>query len=833
MERSKAQREISRMVKTFKLRIGSYCYDLREQQLRNAAGELCKLRYQSIQVLHQLALRVNTLVSKRELFSTVWPDLCVTDDSLVQCIADIRRALVDNDHCLLQTFPRRGYLLVAQAQETKTLVQTVTEELSPFIGRELELQELHALLADPLCRLLTIVGMGGIGKSRLVKKLAKQWSADSTYSVCLVELAVLQDAAFIPQAIATSLGIAIQGIRTPLEQLQLALASLQLVLVLDNMEHLVAEESICQSLLEASPQLKIVVTSRRPLQVYGEWLYYLRGLSIPPNVSFYQSAAVLLFLQTARRISHDFSPTAQDQDAITAICYWTGGMPLGIEIAASWLRHLSCVEILAEIQARLATATQGAEPQTLNPTYPLVKIIQQTWQMLSPREQSILCGLSLFRGTFTRQAAVAITQAELEDFSSLIDKSLLSRDKDGYYVLHEVMRQYVAEQWPVAPTLQHTLVRRFVYYYVDMANALDASLGTQQLNSITQFQNEHTNFRECLRVCIRSTQTDLLQLGLELVGALGTFWFLANHWQEAYHWAERFLALDLDVSAGVKARALSAAGGIAVVLDQHAMAQSYLQNSIQLLEPLGPSQTLARSLAALGVLRRLQQRYLEAIQCGQRSIRLFTLLQDEGGCQFNWVNIGHSFLCLGQYEQGVAALEQCISLNQRVGLTLSMPYALVNLGRLHWKLLQFGLARAYLQQSITLSEQLGILLYRAQALCILGWVELAEGQVQQALLWLRASLADYIQLGDREGQADVLFGISIAKTLLHDKPLAWQCITVADHIIQQWQISNTANNHALLGAARQTLQQTLSDDEQVLYRNLGLTSSLETLLASV
>ena len=91
------------------------------------------------------------------------------------------------------------------------------------------------------------------------------------------------------------------------------------------------------------------------------------------------------------------------------------------------------------------------------------------------------------------------------------------------------------------------------------------------------------------------------------------------------------------------------------------------------------------------------------------------------------------------------------------------------------------------KQSIALSEQLGILLYRAQALCILGWVELAEGQVQQALLWLRASLADYIQLGDREGQADVLFGIGIAKTLLHDKPLAWQCIAVADHIIQQWQ----------------------------------------------
>lgn len=816
------------------LQIGNCYYDLNQQQLSTLDGKPCILRHQSLQVLHYLATSANQLVSKDELFANVWKGIYVTDDSLVQCVAEIRQRLQDKKHQLLKTLPKRGYILIASEQAViKTTVRF--DELLPLLGRNQELQHLEQMLLDPACRLITLLGFGGMGKSRLAKALVKTSALQFPQGIYFIELAAVQCAQLIPSAIATGIGLRLQGQRSHLEQLQRALVSQQALIILDNCEHLLLdEEHLCQGLLSACPQLKILITSRKPLQVYGEWVYRLQGLRVTPLVQATNTCpSFALFVQTARRVHYGFNPSREEQTLILEICRLVNGMPLGIEIAATWLKHLSCAEVLMELTQQLKTLHASTESEA---TSALNQVVTQSWQMLSQREQRILQMLALFRGGFSREAASALTGANLGDYSGLIDKSMLNRNPSGHYVLHEVMRQY-ASHLRVSEDSSGLIAQRFVEYYLELASSSDAGiLGGRQLAIIQQLTQEHDHFRECLSLCITAKQvstTGLADLGLKLAGNLGMFWFLSNHWQEGFGWLERFLGLNRNTPPSLaQGMTLLAAGGISAVLDKHRLADQYVGAGQIMAERFGGGLASARGWFVLSILRRLQGRYLESVEAGQRSMRLFMDAGDEGGYQINLVNVGHAFLKLGQEDQAIKFFEECISLNQKIGLTLSMPYALINLGRVNAQLKQAQAARAYLQQSIQLTDQLGFLLYRAQAFCILGWLELGEGNIEPALKAFQTSMADYLQLGDQEGQIAVMLGIGVLKAFQHDLKMAWQCIAVAENLAQHLHLQSLTEYQALLNEAKKRIQQGLSESELVLQRNFALVKGLEGLFNS-
>lgn len=816
------------------LQIGNYYYALDQQQLSDSHGQVCTLRYQSLQVLHYLASHANQQVSKEEFFAKVWKGACVTDDSLVQCIAEIRQVLQDKKHELLRTLPRRGYILMA-AERITPKVSAVFEELLPLLGRHQELQHLEQMLLDPACRLITLLGFGGMGKSRLAKALIKSSITQFPQGVYFVELTAVQCPQLIPSAIATSMGLSLQGQRSHLEQLQRVLASQQALIILDNFEYLLPDEELCQSLLGACPHLKLLVTSRRPLQVYGEWIYRLQGLMVTPLVQAATTCpSFALFVQSAKRANYNFTPSLEEQTLILEICRLVNGMPLGIEIAASWLKHLSCAEVLTELKQQLTTLNSSADQEVASA---LNQIVTQSWQMLSPREQRIMQILSLFRGQFSREVASALTGAHLGDYSGLIDKSMLSRNPTGHYALHEVMRQY-ASQLRVAEDQYLTSTQRFIEYYLELAITADVGiLGGQQLSIIQQFTQEHDHFRECLSLCMVSHEAvapALPDLGLKLVGALGLFWFLANHWQEGHRWSERFINLHQAAQPSLaQGMALLVAGGISALLDKHTLAERYVSTGHALAVRFGDHVHSARGLFVLSVLRRLQGRYLESVEYGQQSMRLFMDCGDEGGYQINLANVGHALLKLGRYDQAIKLFEECISLNQKIGLTLSMPYALISLGRVHVQLKQASIARTYLQQSIHLTDQLGFLLYRAQAFCILGWLELSEGNIETALNLLKKSMQDYLQLGDQEGQIAVMLGIGVINTFQGQLKLAWQCIVAAEDLARHLKLQGFIEHQALLSEAKQRIRQGLSMNELVLQRHLGLIKGLEDLFNSM
>ena len=811
------------------LQLNQHRYYPQQQKLEDNKGQEVTIRPQSLEVLHLLANNPGETVSKDEIFATVWQNISVTDDSLVQCISDIRRTLGDTERTLLKTIPRRGYSL----DTSPPLFIQMPGDLLPFYGRSEEIKELHSMLTDPSCRLLNLVGMGGMGKSRLAKILGKQLSTEFNHGSCLVELASIQQAELIPQTIANALGASIQGSRRPLEQLIRVLQQQELLLILDNIEHLLPNVQFCQLLLESCAGLKILITSREPIQVYGEWIYPLHGLSTSSsNQQEEDLAAYSLFVQSARRNNPHYHPTSQDKAPILRICQLVSGMPLGIEIAATWAQHLSCSEILEELQ-RSQLASQSADVQGTVNGSSLCQVLQQSWDRLNPREQKIMQTLALFRGTFTHTAASSVAGIELDDYAGLINKSMISRNSAGDYSLHEVMRQYASERC-FANNHYHQLTSHFIDFHLEIAETADADiLGGQQLSNIVQLESNHPNLRECLYLCSPDAgkhKAARPELGLKMVGHLGTFWFLSNHWKEGQRWAESFLAFDSSATPSlIRANALLAAGGLSVLLDNYAIAERHLTIGTDMAASFGSSVMQARGLAATAVLRRLQGHHQQAIECGQQSMRLFESVNNEGGYQFNLGNLGQALSDIGRYDEAVTALEECIELNQRIGPTISLPYALVNLGRLHWKQQQADVAKAYLLQAIQIADKLGILLYRAQAVCTLGWIAMTEGNAFEAQAHFTASAMDYLVLGEREGLADVMKGMVVAKTSLGELPEATQFMVVAEAQINDWPVPLSTNNHALFLASKQRLEKDLNTTEQTLYRNLGLAMSPEEL----
>ena len=811
------------------LQLNKHRYYPQQQKLKDSKGQEVTIRPQSLEVLHLLAKNLGETVSKDEIFTTVWQGISVTDDSLVQCISDIRRALGDSQRTILKTVPRRGYSL----DISPPLFIQMPGDLLPFYGRNEELTELHSMLTDPSCRLLALVGMGGMGKSRLAKILGKQLATEFSGGSCFVELASIQQAELIPQTIANALGTSIQGTRKPLEQLVRILQQQELLLILDNIEHLLPDVQFCQLLLESCAGLKILLTSREPPQIYGEWIYPLQGLSISasnePNEDL---AAYSLFVQSARRNNPHYHPTSQDKPTILNICQLVSGMPLGIEIAATWAQHLSCPEILEELKQSLL-ANQSANAQGTVNGSSLCQVLQQSWDRLNQREQKIMQTLALFRGTFTHTAASSVAGIELDDYCGLINKSMISRNATGDYSLHEVMRQYAGERG-FANNHYDQLTNSFIDFHLEIAKTADADiLGGQQLSKIVQLESNHSNLRECLNLCSPVPdrhKTARPEQGLKMVGLLGTFWFLSNHWKEGQRWAESFLAFDSCATPSlIRANALLAAGGLSVLLDDYAIAERHLNIGTDMAASFGSSVMQARGLTATAVLRRLQGRHQESIKCGQKSMQLFESIDDEGGYQFNLGNLGHSLSDVGRYDEAVSALEECIELNQRIGPTISLPYALVNLGRLYWKRQQADVAKAYLLQAIHIADKLGILLYRAQAVCTLGWIAMTEGNATEAQAHFTASANDYLVLGDREGLVDVMKGMTVAKTALGELPEATQFMVVAEAQIKDWPVPLSSDNNALFLSSKQRLERDLNATEQTLYRNLGLAMSPEAL----
>ncbi|MCI0708715.1 MAG: helix-turn-helix domain-containing protein [Chloroflexi bacterium] len=368
-------------------------------------------------------------------------------------------------------YERAAFITAARRVPTHESPRHLPRPTSPFIGRTDELAHLGTYLADSSCRLLTLVGAGGIGKTRLAVQAATIYGNPYMDGVFFVPLDGLSAPEYIVPTVAQYLQFNFMGSESPENQLMSFLHDKALLLVLDNFEHLIDARELLLTMLDNTVHLKLLVTSRERLNVQQEWTLEIEGLHFEEQ----SDDAVQLFIQRATQLNHHIE--ASDMPYVLDICRLLDGKPLGIELAASWLYLLTCKEIAEQMRTSLDFLTSDA-PDIDVRHRSLRKVFDHSWALLSPVAQSVLRKLSVFRGGFRQEAAEVVAGATLATLAELRNKSLLRRDEQGRFHLHEMLRQYAAHQLDAEESFETHFAH--AHYYAEFTqqsfNPIDTSL---------------------------------------------------------------------------------------------------------------------------------------------------------------------------------------------------------------------------------------------------------------------------------------------------------------------------------------------------------------------
>lgn len=643
---------------------------------------------------------------------------------------------------------------------------------TPFVGRTQELAALATLLADPACRLITLVGPGGSGKTRLAVETARNAHPTFADGAAFVALAPLLAADAVVPTVAATLNFTLDGRATPQHQLLHYLRGQTLLLVLDNFEHLLTPASASQTataenpalalvtaILQQAPAVTMLVTSRERLNLQGEWVYDVGGLTIPSEDNAApgeEYSALTLFLQTARRVQAGFAPTAADQAAIVRICQLATGMPLALELAAAWVRVLSCRAIAEEIATSLSflTATQ----RDLSPRHRSMQaVFDHSWHLLTAAEQGVFARCSIFRGGFTREAATQVADATLPILTALVDKSLFSRQREGRYAIHELARQYAAERLVEAQQVAQTR-NRHLAFFMGFAETAEPHLNSgSQLGQWHEWvENEHDNLRAALDWSFTSGE---LEPGLRIVGALWAFWMNRGYGQEGQNQAERFLARpEAGAPTYIRAKALHTAGVLAFYQGYFQVAIAWLTESIALSRTLGPDGrfVLAEALLAQGFTM-LSLGDLEAAQTLSReSLALGDELQIpwmKGDALFQLADVARE---RGDDANARQRFFDSFACYEADGHSVMIGMLLLRLGEMLYEQGDYVEAQTYCLRSLALFDDLGDPIRGSRALLHLGKLAMAQDDNTTAQELMEKSLMRLRKVGQVREQIDAL-----------------------------------------------------------------------------
>ncbi len=556
--------------------------------------------------------------------------------------------------------------------------------LTPLLGREHELAAMAQLLHDPACRLLTLVGPGGIGKTRLALEAAFQLGPTFSDGAAFVSLAGVQAAEFIAPTIADALGLAFSGPTGPKTQLLNHLRPKQALLVLDNLEHLLAGVELLSEILAQSPGVKLLATSREQLNLQMEWVFQVQGLPVPGGeqpIEGETGSAAALFLHRARQAHTEFVLTAGEWPAVLRICRLVEGLPLALELAAAWVRTLSCAEIAREIERSLdfLTTSKRDIPERHRS---IRAVLDYSWALLSPEEQQGLRQLSVFRSGFRREAAEQVAGAGLSLLSALINKSLVRRSQAGRYDLHELTRQYAEAKLDAEGQEEQTVRNRHAAYYLNLLAESQADLRSRRQKDVLAALNaEIDNIRQAWEFALTWRQLDLIR---RAVWPLWYFYELRNYCQEGEALFGRaagqvqgwLAALDPAGSAPARQQAeavlgalLSHQGYCCFRQGRNREAAALYQASIALLRPpdLNEQTTLTYTLARQGGVRWYMGEFEESARCFREGILLSRALK------LNWQELVYSASLgavlheQGHYDEAYGRLSEAMAGARQMG----------------------------------------------------------------------------------------------------------------------------------------------------------------------
>ena len=415
-------------------------------------------------------------------------------------------------------------------------------QTTPFIGRDQELVEITRLLNEPTIRLITIFGPGGMGKTRLALAAAQQFVETNQDRVGFVDLAPLAVGDDIIPAIAEAVGYPFQqDERSPKRQLLDYLRAKQFLLLLDNFEHLLGQVDLVHEILQAGPQINVLVTSRERLQLSGETVFGLEGMELPARElsnNGLNYGAVQLFVQSAQRLRPDFRLKDDNLPSVIRICYLVHGMPLGILLAAAWIDLLSPQEIADEIEKSLdflATDLHDVPDRQRS----IQALFEHSWRRLTESERTAFMKLSVFRGGFTREAAQDVAGASLKLLSALVNKALLQPQRNGRYTLHELLRQYALAKVETASHYEE-LCTVHSTYYINFLQWREADIkGCRQLAALSEIDADFDNVRAAWQWAIHQQNYDAIGRALESL-----YWFCEMMSRYQQGWTMLYLACE-------------------------------------------------------------------------------------------------------------------------------------------------------------------------------------------------------------------------------------------------------------------------------------------------
>ncbi len=691
-------------------------------------------------------------------------------------------------------------------------------QLIPFIGREAELTQIIEHLNHPDCRLLTLVGPSGVGKTRLALQVARKERGTFRDGIYFVPLTAVPSLEAMTTAVAQALAFDFHAGEDLQAQLGHYLRNKEALLILDNLEHLTSGGELIVDLLRRAPDVHVLITTQKRLNVPGEWLFDVAALDYPDDSSSAASdhyGAINFFVESARRWRPDFALTPTNQPHVVRICQLVGGIPLALELAASWLRAYACREIAQEVQRDL-DFLQSTSPGVPARHHSVRAAFRHAWTLLTAEEQRVLQHLTVFQGTFSREAALDVADTSPKILAALMDKSMLNRVRYEHphpvtrYMLHNLVRRYAAEILAAAPDSASRAHERHSDYYCALAQALETDLTSsaqrqaletlsgeieniraawawaathgrvsaieRALESLTQFYTVRCWFQEGASVFgqaieqlsqIEPLSPPTQHLIQRLTARRGAFLVHIGRYDEGETLLQNSLrALAAFEDASERIACLNSLSFIRNRQGNYAAAKDLLDRALTLAQTTPSRQSEADVLDRLGAVHFYLADYAAAGEDYTRSLRIRRELDDRFGESLALGNLGITAYERNDFEAARAYFEASLEIiRHEIGSREREGWLLNNLGMTALDYGEYTAARDYYTQALEISREIGDLWGESNTLGNLGLVYWSLGDFATARDYYAEGIAIKREIGDRRGESLIL---SFQGLLYHD-----------------------------------------------------------------